>query len=495
MLLRPRSSAALALLLLLGGTGTSVEAEQWALIAAGNRDYSNYRFQSDVAHAYQRLRIGGIPDERIISMSYDDVPTLPNNPYPGTLFNRATGQKPGVDVNHNFSKSYTSSQVSKTTFIEALTCSGHESTPCVASGSAEATLTIFWSGHGDAGFLFLPDMNSSTGLYADEFVAAILDAKSGAFSGGRSQGFAQVVVLVEACESGSMLQGQQLPAAGVYALTAAQAGENSYPIYCCSFFRPPSCTIDGRDISSCLGDIFATSVWEAAGNRSLSHYSLDELFEHVRAFTHPNGNPTGTGSRVTRFGDHASMGQLPFTDFIGLLPPDTASSSSSAGRKVNFERRQHDAGGHGRTRSSAAAVAAATATAEKAAAAEGALVEQLDAQLQTRLRPAAAAAEAAAAANTGTSSSTQQLQRRRSKQVFRCYRRLNARLDARCPPFVLRAPAGSGGPPVAGGGRQPPWAWPSRPRATSRYALMLRACADGAEADAVQAIAAVCTNQ
>eukprot|EP01047_Picozoa_sp_COSAG01_P110861 COSAG01_NODE_39663_length_473_cov_2.211230_2_plen_44_part_01 len=44
MLLRPRSSAALALLLLLGGTGTSVEAEQWALIAAGNRDYSNYRF-------------------------------------------------------------------------------------------------------------------------------------------------------------------------------------------------------------------------------------------------------------------------------------------------------------------------------------------------------------------------------------------------------------------------------------------------------------------
>ena len=30
------------------------------------------------------------------------------------------------------------------------------------------------------------------------------------------------------------------------------------PIYCCSFFRPPSCTIAGRDISSCLGDIFAT---------------------------------------------------------------------------------------------------------------------------------------------------------------------------------------------------------------------------------------------
>ena len=66
------------------------------------------RFQSDVAHAYQRLRTGGLPPSRIISLSFDDVPTLPSNPYPGALFNRATGQEPGVDVNRNFSKTVSS---------------------------------------------------------------------------------------------------------------------------------------------------------------------------------------------------------------------------------------------------------------------------------------------------------------------------------------------------------------------------------------------------
>ena len=104
----------------------------------------------------------------------------------------------------------------------------------------------------------------------------------GCVLGGRSAGFSRIVLLIEACDSGSMLDGMRLPE-GVYAVTATRPGENSCemmvalsrsvapsislalkacttadPIYCCSFFRPPSCTIAGRDISSCLGDIFAT---------------------------------------------------------------------------------------------------------------------------------------------------------------------------------------------------------------------------------------------
>ena len=66
---------------------SSEHHEQWALLAAGNRDYSNYRFQSDVAHAYQRIISGGVPEEHIVSLSYDDVPGSERNPYPGTLFN------------------------------------------------------------------------------------------------------------------------------------------------------------------------------------------------------------------------------------------------------------------------------------------------------------------------------------------------------------------------------------------------------------------------
>ena len=156
------------------------------------------RFQSDVAHAYQRLRTGGLPPSRIISLSFDDVPTLPSNPYPGALFNRATGQEPGVDVNRNFSKTVSSdasllgcliawmdrhcvtsldrlplgrfaactwpicavsfhrrvptrceqvtgSGVTREAFLQALTCSGQPSQPCAASASAVSRATV-WCG-------------------------------------------------------------------------------------------------------------------------------------------------------------------------------------------------------------------------------------------------------------------------------------------------------------------------------------------------------------
>ena len=48
----------------------------------------------------------------------------------------------------------------------------------------------------------------------------------GCVPGGRSAGFSRIVLLVEACDSGSMLDGMRLPE-GVYAVTATRPGENS----------------------------------------------------------------------------------------------------------------------------------------------------------------------------------------------------------------------------------------------------------------------------
>ena len=51
----------------------------------------------------------------------------------------------------------------------------------------------------------------------------------GCVPGGRSAGFSRIVLLVEACDSGSMLDGMRLPE-GVYAVTATRPGENSCEI-------------------------------------------------------------------------------------------------------------------------------------------------------------------------------------------------------------------------------------------------------------------------
>ena len=46
----------------------------------------------------------------------------------------------------------------------------------------------------------------------------------GCVPGGRSAGFSRIVLLIEACDSGSMLDGMRLPE-GVYAVTATRPGE------------------------------------------------------------------------------------------------------------------------------------------------------------------------------------------------------------------------------------------------------------------------------
>ena len=74
----------------------------------------NYRHHADVAHTYHRLTNDGhMEPENIVSFQYNDVPTDPENPYPGKLFNAPSGAKPGIDVNQGFNKSYTGAEVTK----------------------------------------------------------------------------------------------------------------------------------------------------------------------------------------------------------------------------------------------------------------------------------------------------------------------------------------------------------------------------------------------
>jgi legumain len=101
--------------------------EVWALLIAGSYGYGNYRHQADVAHvsqthqgnqdddaghhkgvspvcncppstedavrvqAYQVLAAGGVPDDHIVVMVYDDIASSIENPHKGQIFNRPGG--------------------------------------------------------------------------------------------------------------------------------------------------------------------------------------------------------------------------------------------------------------------------------------------------------------------------------------------------------------------------------------------------------------------
>ena len=70
---------------------------------------------------------------------------------------------------------------------------------------------------------------------------------------------------VEACESGSMFEDILSPDINIYAVTAANTSESSWGDYC-----PPDDKVDGKNIHSCLGDLFSTNWMEDTDTGNLN---------------------------------------------------------------------------------------------------------------------------------------------------------------------------------------------------------------------------------
>merc|ERR1711990_873227 len=64
-------------------------------------------------------------------------------------------------------------------------------------------------------------------------------------------GYKELLFYLEACESGSIFN-NLLKAPNAFAVTAANPHESSWGFYC-----PPSDSVNGKEINSCLGDEFS----------------------------------------------------------------------------------------------------------------------------------------------------------------------------------------------------------------------------------------------
>lgn len=66
--------------------------------------------------AYQVLHRGGVRDEHIVVMVFDDIAHNPNNPYPGSIVNHPSGG----DVYAGMPRDYTANQVTTANFLAVL---------------------------------------------------------------------------------------------------------------------------------------------------------------------------------------------------------------------------------------------------------------------------------------------------------------------------------------------------------------------------------------
>nr|XP_004499587.1 vacuolar-processing enzyme gamma-isozyme-like [Cicer arietinum] len=259
--------------------GTGVK---WAFLVAGSRGYGNYRHQADVCHAYQVLKSGGLKDENIIVMMYDDIADNVENPFRGTIIN----QPDGPDVYQGVPKDYTGTDANMFNFYAVLR--GDKSATDGGSGKVlsskpEDTVFIFIVSHGNKGIMGLPDDNI---IYADMLVDSL------------KINYKKMVIYIESCKAGSMLEGLLQDDVNIYATTSSRADEDSAAFYCPRGIMPPS-----PKYTTCLGDLYSiawleySDQYDRANKTLLDQYDVTwfrTLFtgEEYSAHVMPYGNIT-----------------------------------------------------------------------------------------------------------------------------------------------------------------------------------------------------------
>ena len=261
----------------------------WALLIAGSAGYGNYRHQADVAHSYHVLHNGGVTDDHIVVMVYDDIAHSPANPHPGTIRNHPQGQ----DLYAGLPKDYTRNEVNVKNFLGVLrgdedgVSKGPHASGKVIKATKDDRIFVFYSDHGAPGLLGMP---TGEFLYADQLHEAIAYRH-------KTHGFKEMVLYIEACESGSMFEGLLEDDMNVYATTASNGMESSWGVYCPGMDPSPP-----PEYMTCLGDLYSVSWMEDAESNNVALESLHEQFERVKQRT-SNNFTFVQGSHVMEYGE------------------------------------------------------------------------------------------------------------------------------------------------------------------------------------------------
>jgi len=276
-------------------------AERWAVLVCGSRGYFNYRHHADVCHAYHSLRARGIPDDRIITMMYDDVASSRLNPFPGQLFNRPnTDDGVGsIDVYKDCKKDYTRGHVTPNNFLHVIEGNSEFTfgRP-VLNSTEDDDVFINFVDHGAPNLVAFP-----TGeLYARQLMSTIERMRE-------KRMFRNLVFYMEACESGSMFA--DLPSdMNVWAVSAANAHESSFATYC----PPKGDLVNGVHLNTCLGDQFSVN-WMEDTDAELDGQKETLIQQYTRV-----QNKT-TKSHVLDFGDLVAMSKDEIDEFLGAPAP------------------------------------------------------------------------------------------------------------------------------------------------------------------------------
>ncbi|KAJ8770266.1 hypothetical protein K2173_012708 [Erythroxylum novogranatense] len=172
---------------------------KWAVLIVGSNEYWNYRRQADACQlsCYQLLKKGGLKEENIVVVMYDDFAFNEENPRPGIIVNNPNGQNVCKGVPKViFSLHFNSTIFSTSVFIVCIWLAGNESALNVGNGK------VVDSGKDDHIFIYYRDHGGPELFY------------------------------LEVREYGSIFEGLLAEGLNIYATAASNKEERSWGTYC-----------------------------------------------------------------------------------------------------------------------------------------------------------------------------------------------------------------------------------------------------------------------
>ncbi|OVA08065.1 Peptidase C13 [Macleaya cordata] len=269
-----------------GEEDTDEIGTRWAVLVAGSSGFGNYRHQADVCHAYQLLIKGGLKEENIVVFMYDDIATNEFNPRHGVIINHPQGQ----DVYAGVPKDYTGEHVNAKNLYAVLLGDKNG----VQGGSGKVIdskpndrIFLYYSDHGGPGVLGMPNMPF---LYAVDFIEVLKKKHA-------SGSYKEMVLYIEACESGSIFEGIMPENLNIYVTTASNAEESSWGTYCPGMDPPPP-----PEYITCLGDLYSVAWMEDSETHNLKKETIQQQYDSVKYRT-SNYNTYNGGSHVMEYGN------------------------------------------------------------------------------------------------------------------------------------------------------------------------------------------------
>ena len=182
--------------------------DRWALIVAGSKGWSNYRFQADALAMYHILKSHGYDDDHIVLIMEDDIAHNPKNKYPGEIKIKSD------DVNLYAADiiDYKLNDMLVSDLGHILRGEKKDRLQKVLRPTENDNVLVFWSSHGSKGAL---DFGSTSAAYWEMFDVL------------RNVPHRKMMVAVEACFSGGLgkyCEGME----GTIFLTAANPNETSH---------------------------------------------------------------------------------------------------------------------------------------------------------------------------------------------------------------------------------------------------------------------------